>query len=502
MEHEGARTAEDRELDLKCTELAALSKDLVDRELALATLRQELATFQAEYLRIVGKSYAAFDDIHARMAEDRATRRPDDRAIQHEARKARERANAASAQILNRGSEESGPLFKPPAALQTLYCTVARKLHPDLASTDNERALRRPWMQRLDDAYKKQDRDALKTLLKDWEQRSEPLRGSEVDDDLARAWLFGELHTHDYAYRTRIATELVRVTRRIAHAKQRIDDTGRILDDLKAGDLHNLYRQYRTRLDTGRNLLDEMAAKLERKIAYAQWEGLPPRDPLALATRNAGNLPARGLADLERWQRIEERTVAKQKPKITATGAEEKVEFKLTEEQWDQLRPLLDRLFHSVRRELKPGQDLLREFIKNVKKALIKGAGIPSRIAKAAVIRWNEETESGRNVEAGETEPDQTETGSAPGAAAGGKKATGAVVEGGPGGVPPTGEVGKGAGDGTEGAGSQGVSGSEPPGGQSQDDGDGSGTTHKARVVAQSERSVVDSHAAGIGAEE
>ena len=38
--------------------------------------RQELATFDSEYLRIVGRRYAALDDIKARVAEARAARRP------------------------------------------------------------------------------------------------------------------------------------------------------------------------------------------------------------------------------------------------------------------------------------------------------------------------------------------------------------------------------------------------------------------------------------------
>ena len=187
--------------------------------------------------------------------------------------------------------------FDPPAALKTLYRTVARRLHPDLASTDEERVLRGPWMERLGVAYGKQDGNALKSLLAEWGQREEPVRGSEVAGDLARAWLFGELTTEDYTDRTRIARDAIEVARRIGRAKQRIGEIDQIADDLKAGALHELYRRHRTGLEAGRNLLNEMAAKLEMEAAYARWEGAPRGDtrtrPMRDAAAFAGTRPRR-----------------------------------------------------------------------------------------------------------------------------------------------------------------------------------------------------------------
>ena len=158
----GEQAHDERELDLKKAELTALKTNLVERELALLTLQQQLSWFRGEYLHTVGKRYAALDDLYARMTVSRAAKRPDDTAAREAARQAWNRADAAAAQANDPALLELRPPFDPPAELQTLYRALARKLHPDLAATEEEYALRRPWMQKLDAAYKTQDGAALK----------------------------------------------------------------------------------------------------------------------------------------------------------------------------------------------------------------------------------------------------------------------------------------------------------------------------------------------------
>ena len=156
-------------------------------------------------------------------------------------------------------------------------------------------------MQKLDAAYRKQDVDAVNALRAEWEASRQPVHAQEVAGGLVRAWLFGELTTDDYADQTRICGEVVRVTRQIGQAKRRIDDIQPMLDDLKASDLHRLYSEHMTRLDSGVSLLDEMAAKLDVQIADAEREDSDARPPGALGPCDAGDLFARGRADLDRW---------------------------------------------------------------------------------------------------------------------------------------------------------------------------------------------------------
>ena len=425
-------------LERKRREFATVAHDLIDLELALSARRRECAAFRAEYLRIVGTSYAVLDETRARTAESRAARYPDDEAVQGESRRTRQRAEATATRAEDGTTLDQGPSGEPPAALRSLFRAVALELHPDLAPTEDERGFRRPWMEKLDIAYRKRDVEAVEAVRTQWEASRQPDR-VQVAGDLLRAWLFGGLTTGDYADQTRISGEVMQLTRQISQAKQRIDDTQRTLDALKASDLHELYREHATRLDSGVNLLDEMAAKLDVQIADAEREDSGARPPGTQEPYDAGDLFARGLADLDRWRRIDGRTRQNRDTEPTATARPtEEVRYEFSVEQWDRLRPALDRVFLAVRRESRPGQNPLRTFVRAVSKALIGETGLPKAIAREACVRWNRETRGGRDVEVAETNSDQPGPRPPGPAAAGGTSADGTVGPGGAAPVPPT----------------------------------------------------------------
>ncbi len=60
---------EDRELEAKRSELAALEANLAERELQLTSLRVELSSFERKYLAEVGARYAELDELKAQLAE-------------------------------------------------------------------------------------------------------------------------------------------------------------------------------------------------------------------------------------------------------------------------------------------------------------------------------------------------------------------------------------------------------------------------------------------------
>ena len=485
---------DERELNLKRAELAALATDLVERELALSTLQQALAAFQAEYLRVVGTSYAVLDDICARTAEARAAQDPDGEAFQERARRLREQAEFTAAQAEDGAAIDSaGPLFDPSAPFQRLYRAVGLELHPDLASTDDERVRRGAWMQKLDAAYKRQDVDAANALRAEWAARHQPVQGHEAAGDVVRAWLFGEVATADYTDRTRVSSDVVRTTRQIAQVRRRIDDIRPMIDDLQASHLHRLYCKYTTRLDSGVNLLDEMAAKVGVRIAEAAREAPDVRDPGAVAECDASDLLARGLADLDRWQRIHCDTQETRDPEATTTAGEARFEFSV--EQWNRLRPGLDHMFLAVRRELRPGQNLIRKFVRAVRKALIKDAGLPKAIAREACVRWNRETRGGRDVEVAETDSDQPGPRPPGPAAAGGTSADGTMGAGRAATVPPTRAGRHGVDDGSQGPGAVRADGAGTPSAEPKDDADGGRSAHQTRAVLDSQGPVVAARA-------
>ena len=239
---------EEQELEQKRAKLAGLEADLVERELRLATLRAELAAFEAEYLRVVGRRYAELDEVTARLAEARAARRPNDVRAQESASEARQAADAAAAEVRDGASPEPAAVFEPTADLRTLYRTLARRLHPDLASTDDDRERRHEWMAKVNDAYQRQDSGALNALLADWDTSPESVAG------------------------TGIGSDLVRVIRQIAQVQRRIERIDQELEALMAGELYALHQKRDARHDAGGDLLSDMADLLDERIADAKRE--------------------------------------------------------------------------------------------------------------------------------------------------------------------------------------------------------------------------------------
>ena len=259
--------------------------------------------------------------------------------------------------------------------------------------------------------------------------------------------------------------------------------------------MHELYREHATRLDSGVSLLDEMAAKLDVQIADAEREDSAARVPGTREPCDAGDLFARGLTDLDRWRRIEGRTQQNRdtEPTATARPAEE-ARYEFSVEQWDRLRPVLDRVFLAVRRELRPGQDLLREFVKVVRKALVKGGG-SKLAAREACVRWNRETRGGCDVEVAETDPDRPGPGTPGPAAAGATSTDGTMSTGEASAVPPTREGRYGADDASQGPGAVRADGAGTPSAEPRNDPDGGRPAHQARAVADPQGPVVVSTA-------
>jgi hypothetical protein len=87
------QTPEEKELNKKVSELAALESELAQRELDLATLQAELRAFENRYLRIVGVRYTELDEIEAQIAETQARLNPKDGKVKERNKPALRRKN-------------------------------------------------------------------------------------------------------------------------------------------------------------------------------------------------------------------------------------------------------------------------------------------------------------------------------------------------------------------------------------------------------------------------
>ena len=247
-EHVGLRPKpEEEELRLKEQELQVLENQLIDREVQLTSLRGELAAFERLYLKTVGIRYAELDEIEAQIAEFLARREPNNPKAQGAAREARSRAEESRT-----GTAESAvrevTRFSPSSSLRNLYREVARRIHPDLATDDADRAKRQKLMAEANHAYENGDEAKLRAILEEYESSPESVLGQGTGVDL------------------------VRIIRKIAQVKRRLVQIQTEIEQVRASDLFNLKMKVDEGSKQGRDVLNEMASAVLSQIAVCQGE--------------------------------------------------------------------------------------------------------------------------------------------------------------------------------------------------------------------------------------
>lgn len=238
-------TPEEKELSRKLSELSELEEELAQRELELATLQAELHTFESSYLSTVGVRLAELDEIEAKIAEIKAQLKPKDNKIKEKAEQARTQANksAEATGIIQELREEK---FKPSENLKKLYREVAKHIHPDLTTDKKERLRRQELMTDANRAYEEGNEAKLRAILSEWESSPESVKGEGT------------------------AVELVRVIRKIAQVEKRLRAIEAEVAQLVNSDLFKLKTRAEKAEDEGRDLLDELASRVEEDIVLAK----------------------------------------------------------------------------------------------------------------------------------------------------------------------------------------------------------------------------------------
>jgi DnaJ-domain-containing protein 1 len=238
---------EEEELDRKRIELSGLESDLADRELYLTTLRSELLTFERAYARIVGKRYAELDEIEAQIAELLANASPKDGRARNSATQARSKAKESrevvekslAAAHATRNSSYS-------ETLRSVYREVAKRIHPDLATTAADRIRREQLMAQANKAYEEGDESRLRSILEEYEASPESVQGEGA------------------------TAELVRVIRKIAQIRRRLAQIEDEAEILVKSELFALKGRADRATEAGRNLLSEMAKDLDSQLATSR----------------------------------------------------------------------------------------------------------------------------------------------------------------------------------------------------------------------------------------
>jgi hypothetical protein len=265
------RTPEEEEVEAKQTEIARLQDRLAEVEEQIEALKTRLARFDAEYTRVVAPFYYQLDrwklrceEVRWSMSQLQQARQPAQDAARPEARKPssddlrrqREEAFRKQWDDLRRAADESArptPLPEPvvspddDAELKRLYRLLAKRFHPDLASTPEVKSARASKMAQINAAYQARDLAALRAFVED----------PDIVDE----------------YLEDIGQKLIRLIRETTRLRRLIAAASSALEALRESDLSKLQAQVRKAKSEGQDAFGLLTLVIRREIdaAKAEW---------------------------------------------------------------------------------------------------------------------------------------------------------------------------------------------------------------------------------------
>lgn len=158
--------SDEAELGSLWSQHGRLLSDVAAKTQELAETQNAVAAFNEEYAAVVGRLYAARDELDARIAEALLRRRPGDPVLRSRAHETRAQAVRTAAEAARR-SEDRPERVEPTPERRALYIAAAKMFHPDLGS-ESEQDVRHEFMTRLVRAYERGDDRGIRALIAEW----------------------------------------------------------------------------------------------------------------------------------------------------------------------------------------------------------------------------------------------------------------------------------------------------------------------------------------------
>ncbi|WP_236685623.1 hypothetical protein [Geobacter pickeringii] len=235
---------EELELERKRREFHALERRLAKLEHDLDDLREEIGEFEKLYATTMADRIRELDQLKQELARART-----------EAAAAGGEEDAETAPRRPYGLRDEEPEQEEVPRVQTgtagtarsesirdVYRKVAKAIHPDLAGSEEERKRRQKLMAEANRAYAEEDRVTLQSILEEWELSPEA------------------------AVAVGTAGELALLTRRIARLAERVRTVERESARLRGTEIYRLVQRVEEAKWRGRDIIAEMAAKLDAEI--------------------------------------------------------------------------------------------------------------------------------------------------------------------------------------------------------------------------------------------
>ena len=219
---------------------ARLLDRLAEIEAEQAALEAELAVFHADYTRQVVTVLAQLHETEAKLL-GLVARRSGARADVRAAAAARTQADRTTSEVR---AVPTPPPPVPGGDLKRLFREAAKRMHPDLAPTDDARGHAEAFMKRLNHAYRAGDAEAIADLVRQWE--ASPLSGGREPDAGEHA------------------------SRRLGTLQAAVARAQRRLDEVRTSELAELMERAMAAAAEGADLLADMRAQAESALRAAR----------------------------------------------------------------------------------------------------------------------------------------------------------------------------------------------------------------------------------------